>query len=111
MHGPPLSLSNQSGFRVLDPCSPAGVLWTTSSALLARGLERVGQLRRGTGYCGVGVDDVGQVVARAGLVEPLHCGVEARPEFGWAAAAGPRSQLVGRTCALGVSDEERRDER
>ena len=56
------------------------------------------------GYRGVGVDDVGQFVAGAGLVELLHCGVEARPELGAPAAAGPRSQLVGRPCPLGVSD-------
>jgi hypothetical protein len=45
---------------------------------------------------GIGTDDVAQVVARAGLVEPLYCRVEAVPELGWAAAAGPGSQLVGR---------------
>jgi hypothetical protein len=69
-----------------------------------RGLQRVGQLRGGLGYCGVGVDDVGQVVAGAGLVELAHCGVEAGPGIGWAAAAGPGAQFVWRTRPFGIGD-------
>ena len=76
----------------------------TCAALLPRGLQCVGQLRGGVGYCGVRVDDVGQVDARTRLVELLHCGVEAGPELGWPAAAGPGSQLVGRARAFGVGD-------
>jgi excisionase family DNA binding protein len=54
------------------------------------------------GYCGVGVDDVGQVLACAGLVELLHCGVEARPQFGGAATPGSGSQFIGRAGPVGV---------
>jgi hypothetical protein len=90
---------------VLSGAFPAGRRQrTTASALLPRDLQCVGQLRGGLGYCGVGVDDVAQVVTGAGMVEPLHCRVEARPQLGWAATAGPGSQLVGRARAFGVGD-------
>jgi hypothetical protein len=74
---------------------------TSMRVLLARGLQRVGQLGGGLGHRGVDVDDVGQVVAAAGLVELL----------GWAAAAGTGSQLVGRTRPLGVSHGSPRQSR
>ena len=64
------------------------------------GLQRVSQFGRGLRHGGVSVDDVGQVVARAGVVESLDCGVEAGPELWWSAAAGPGSQLVGRPRAF-----------
>ena len=49
----------------------AGQLGSASDplALLACGLQRVGQIRRGLGYRGICIDDVAQVVARTGLVE------------------------------------------
>ena len=106
MHAPPLSRSMQRSVR--------GACWTRARrpAFCGRPLPRYSPAacsasassEAALGYCGVGVDDVGQVVARAGLVEPLHRGVEARPELGWAAAAGPGSQFVRRTRSFGVSD-------
>ena len=74
------------------------------SFLLARSLQRVGQLRDGLGYCGIRVHHVAEVVARAGLVEPVHCRVEVGPEVGWAAAAGPWSLFVGWARSFGVCD-------
>jgi integrase len=64
-------------------------------SLLARSLQRLGQRRGGVGYCAVGVHDVPQVVARAGVVEPSNRGVEAGPELVGTAAAGAGAQFVG----------------
>jgi hypothetical protein len=79
---------------------------TSMRVLLAGGLQRVGQLGGGLGHRSVGVDDVGQVVAAAGVVELLYCGVEVDPELGWAAAAGTGAQLVG-VDAQGALDRAR----
>jgi hypothetical protein len=63
--------------------------------LLAGCLERVGQGRGGLRDCRIGRHEIGQAVARAGLVETLDRDVKSRPQLLRATSPGAGTQLVG----------------
>ena len=78
-----------AGGRRVGPRRPAP---DSPAALLAGGVERVGQRRGGVGDGPVAGDDVGEAVSGARGVQAPHGFVKAQPQL-----VGPRRPVSGRS--------------
>jgi hypothetical protein len=75
--------------RAVAPIRPAAERCAVRS--FVGGLERIGQRTGGLGNRRVGRHEIGQAVARAGVVETLDGGVKAHPQLLRATSPGPRA--------------------